>query len=161
MIIKGPINTVTQSGSHLMADQSGAVYQWVNCNGMIPIAGATGQTFTPDSNGQYAVFLIKDGCVDSSGCINVTNVGVTAPGSTSTKMSVYPNPASGQITVKAWIGLAGGQVLLRDMAGKVIRQEEIKSNMLTIDVSTLSTGMYIVELNDGRERYMERVSVVR
>lgn len=50
-----PDTAVTQSGNTLTAVEAGASYQWINCATNQPIAGATGQSFTPVSSGSYAV----------------------------------------------------------------------------------------------------------
>ncbi len=69
--------TVSQTGPLLTSMQSGAAYQWIDCgNGNTPVAGATGQSFTATSNGQYAVFLTFGNCSDTTLCVNVTNVGL-------------------------------------------------------------------------------------
>ena len=49
-------NTVTVSGTTLTANQTGASYQWVDCdNGNAAISGETNASYTPTVTGNYAV----------------------------------------------------------------------------------------------------------
>jgi hypothetical protein len=65
-------NAVTQVGSLLTADQSGATYQWLDCdNNYAVINGETNQSYTPAITGNYAVEVTLNGCVDTSTCFLV------------------------------------------------------------------------------------------
>ena len=67
--------TLTPSGVTLTANQSGAIYQWVNCDsGSAPIPGETSQSFTATTSGNYAVNLTLGACTQTSACENVTLV---------------------------------------------------------------------------------------
>lgn len=69
--------TTTVNGSTVTAVQSGT-YQWINCTGNTPVSGATSQSFTPAQTGNYAVIIANNGCVDTSGCVNVVVCSLTA-----------------------------------------------------------------------------------
>jgi hypothetical protein len=72
-----PDNNVTQSGALLTADQTGATYQWLDCddNNSI-ISGETNQSYTPTLTGNYAVEVTMNGCVDTSSCFLVDYSGI-------------------------------------------------------------------------------------
>jgi hypothetical protein len=71
------VNTsVIQAGSTLTANAVGAGYQWLDCNGYIPLSGETSQSFTADSSGSYAVIITQGGCSDTSDCYQVYIGGV-------------------------------------------------------------------------------------
>ena len=62
--------TITQIGSTLASNESGAVYQWIDCdNGNATIVGEVNQTFVATVNGSYAVIVDNGICVDTSACI--------------------------------------------------------------------------------------------
>jgi hypothetical protein len=62
-------NTVTVTGSMIMANQTVASYQWVDCdNAFAPILGEISQSFTATVTGNYAVEIEVNGCVDTSAC---------------------------------------------------------------------------------------------
>lgn len=69
-------NDLTQNGVVLSAVQSGASYQWLDCdNGHAPLSNKIFQSFTPGSTGNYACEVTYTNCfgtqVDTSMCIYV------------------------------------------------------------------------------------------
>jgi len=66
--------SVNQSGATLTASATGASFEWINCNGNIPVQGDTNQSFTASVTGSYAVVITQNGCVDTSNCFTA-NVG--------------------------------------------------------------------------------------
>ena len=75
------VNTsVTQTGTTLTADASGAAYVWLNCNGFTTVPNQTGQSFTSTSTGSYAVIITQNGCADTSSCYSTDltcNISIT------------------------------------------------------------------------------------
>jgi sugar lactone lactonase YvrE len=72
--------SVTQSGLMLTANATGAAYVWINCNGRIPVTGATHQSFTATTQSNYAVIVTQNGCTDTSACFMVDtgcNISIT------------------------------------------------------------------------------------
>lgn len=70
-------NTVTQTGALLEADQTGATYQWLDCdNNYAIINGETNQSYTPAVTGNYAVEVNLNGCIDTSTCYLVDYTGI-------------------------------------------------------------------------------------
>ena len=58
-------------------------------------------------------------------------------------LSIYPNPASNFVTISGFIE---GENIIRitDLSGRRIIQTEIHNSETTIDISGLSSGVYIV-----------------
>ena len=76
-ITPNPDVSVTQNGATLTSNQSGATYQWVDCNQDFAIVtGETNQSFTPISTGNYAVIVTVNGCSDTSDCRLVDYTGI-------------------------------------------------------------------------------------
>ena len=72
-----PDNNVTQVGTLLTADQTGATYQWLDCyNNFATVNGATSQSFTLQNTGNYAVEVMVNGCSDTSACYIVDYTGI-------------------------------------------------------------------------------------
>ena len=68
-------NGITNSSPALMANATGAAYQWLDCdNNYSLIAGETNQSFTATANGSYAVEVTQNNCRDTSNCELVTLV---------------------------------------------------------------------------------------
>ena len=65
----------TISSSTLTAIATNATYQWLDCNNNnTPIIGETNQSFSPTSNGSYAVEVTQNGCTAVSSCYTVNNL---------------------------------------------------------------------------------------
>lgn len=63
------VNTsVEQNNYTLNANETNATYQWFNCSTTQGIADSTANSFTAFVDGEYAVVITKDGCVDTSNC---------------------------------------------------------------------------------------------
>jgi uncharacterized delta-60 repeat protein len=63
---------VSVSGITLTSAQSGATYQWIDCNNSnAPIDGETSQSYTPDESGDYAVVITIGNCEETSACVSV------------------------------------------------------------------------------------------
>lgn len=137
-------SSVTQAGNTLTAVQSGANYTWVDCNnGNQSIAGANGQSFTPSSNGSYAVIVEQNGCTVTSNCLAITVVGLENV--QAGQFRVYPSPASTEINVELDKTIA---IRLVDVTGKLLLELN-GSSIYRIDVTDLSPGMYIIESDEG------------
>ncbi len=65
-------------------------------------------------------------------------------------LKIYPNPAESYVTLTAERSIAG--VAVYSMSGAIVKQQEGDGNELTVDVSGLAPGVYIVETktSDGR-----------
>jgi hypothetical protein len=67
---------------------------------------------------------------------------------------VYPNPSSSIVNVKAFLLNEYGKLQITDIAGRIVYVKliESNSNLISLDVSNLSNGIYQILLNDGSEQ---------
>jgi hypothetical protein len=141
-----PNTNVTQTGATFTA-QPGLMYQWLNCQTNQPIAGATNQSYTATTNGQYAVIVSNATCTDTSVCYSITNIGLHEAHLPA--VSMYPNPTSGMLNISSpqpWqkaevTDLLGRTVLTH--AYRLAGQPEPKEEL---DLSKLPTGIYLVKV---------------
>ncbi|WP_347174694.1 choice-of-anchor V domain-containing protein [Polaribacter uvawellassae] len=61
--------------------------------------------------------------------------------------TVYPNPVRDNLNIQLPTGVIKADVSVFDMSGKLIRNVNISAQNNTINVSELSTGVYILKLN--------------
>ncbi len=138
-----PITTVVPNGSQLIAVQSGATYQWVNCttNQNVPAPQGVQQTLIPDSiNHQYKVIINLNGCVDTSACfVNMT--GIDEEMLQTYGWIVYPNPNNGSFTVHL---VENALFDLVDMNGKVIRSYNNLITGANNITENLPAGVYML-----------------
>jgi Tfp pilus assembly major pilin PilA len=141
--------TVTLNNGELTATSPGSTFQWINCDGNVPIPGAIGSTFTPTATGNYAVIATNSsGCTAVSSCITVVVVSVrdllSANG-----WSLQPNPASSYTTVVLKEALTADVALeVFDPAGRLLHQQHIAAGtyQVTLDVSNFPDGMLMIRL---------------
>ena len=76
-------------------------------------------------------------------------------------MRVFPNPANDRLNV-ALSSAANAVVSIKDMTGRVVLQQASnRSSMLTLDVQSLPTGTYIVEISSENELRRQVVQIVK
>ncbi len=139
--------SVTFAAPALIANATVATYQWMYCDSTI-IAGATNQSYTPTTNGMYAVIVTQNSCTDTSSCYNVLNVGIENSPLESGRCVIYPNPATG--TIKITFTLHAPQkasLKIYDTKGRCIANLADKTfhageSKLTHDVRNLENGIY-------------------
>ncbi|WMI70224.1 LamG-like jellyroll fold domain-containing protein [Mangrovimonas sp. YM274] len=140
---------VSLSETTLTAAQTGATYQWVDCdNDNAVLDGATAQTFTPEASGNYAVEITVDGCVTTSGCmaVEVESLGVEDT-LFANNLKVYPNPTSGNVKVILNGVYETVDAQLVSITGKVVAQYQFSNtNEFAIDLNNINSGLYFLNL---------------
>ena len=144
------INTgVTANGNVLTAVESGATYQWLDCdNGNNPISGATNQSYTALSNGNYAVVISQSNCTDTSMCASVTNVGIEKFDFDA--LSIYPNPVNSFLTIDLKVVNQPYNCTITTLDGKQMMQHlNLTDHLFNIDLSDYSKGVYLIQMQTG------------
>lgn len=75
---------------------------------------------------------------------------------------IYPNPTDDQLTVRFSTGASMDmEILVRDLAGKVVGSEFVKAqtgtNLVLMDFAGYASGAYMVELRSGNSKQVSRV----
>ena len=126
----------------LSADASGYTYQWVDCdNGNTPVAGATSQSFTPTSGGNYACVVDNGECSVTTACLS-SAVGLHENGNDSA-LTIYPNPAAHFVHIE--VGKPT-EIIILNNCGQLLKKEWIDENNSQIDVSELTPGFYFFQI---------------
>jgi len=77
-----------------------------------------------------------------------------------TAINVYPNPVTDQVSI-SFDELTVSEVNLQviDVLGTVVYSQKISSvkNVETIDLETLTTGVYFIQLNANDSRFTQRI----
>lgn len=148
LVIPQVNDTIILSGDSLVAKEASAAYQWVSCEeelNMVP--GATARSYVPVLSGTYAVLLSKDGCVDTSNCIEFNVVGTSDMRSHSAPL-VYPVPFSDRLHIKASAEYQVSGIKLWNTQGVLVRNWQARSvsERETVLEVYVDPGAYIVEL---------------
>ena len=64
---------------------------------------------------------------------------------------MYPNPATDRLHIKTQMGMGGGAVVIRALDGRVVSETLIISEMTTIDLAPLSSGLYHLIVNEKQQ----------
>lgn len=124
-------------------NQTGATYQWLDCNTNTSISGATSQTFIPTSNGSYACVVTNGVCSDTTICTIINNVSIEQ--NNQTVITIYPNPANDFVVLTTGVEMM--EIELIDITGKtMVTPQGVKGKTYFMDVSSLSEGSYILRI---------------
>lgn len=143
-----PDTTVTFASGTLTVAEGGAQYQWTDCDGTV-LEGATAQTFTPPTNGTYAVEVTIGDCTLGSGCHMVTGMGVAT--TEADLFRLYPNPTSGLVVVERSTATRSPWRLL-DAYGRLVRSGTLEGLRGTLDLEGLAPGTYGLHWTDDPQR---------
>ncbi len=114
--------TVTEVAPNLTANAATANYRWLDCDDNYAfLAGETGQTFTATMNGNYAVEVTENSCVDTSDCVVVNNITVGLEEGEEPQFQVHPNPSNGELVVE-FPAETSGLIKVYEQAGKLLEE---------------------------------------
>jgi photosystem II stability/assembly factor-like uncharacterized protein len=149
---------VIQNGTELMSNQTGASYQWLTCPAFTVIPGATSQTYTASGNGNYAVQVMYNNCIDTSMCFEVNSVGITS--STLPILQIYPNPTQGRLHVQVSQTLEDATLRIFNITGQLISQSEhIKGLEFETTLHDQPNGLYFIHLMDGEHQLIDKFQI--
>jgi Secretion system C-terminal sorting domain len=158
MVITTVNNGLTISGNVLTATQSGASYQWINCNTQLPIVGATNQNFTPTTSGLYQVNITLNGCSAKSNCQNFVPESIDEIQDL-IGVDIYPNPASDFITINIK-EYKNSNIKIVDMTGKEILSAEGKQ-IQNINVGSCANGNYLIIISNAKNNTIYKIVINR
>ncbi|MEO8085706.1 MAG: T9SS type A sorting domain-containing protein [Bacteroidota bacterium] len=147
---------IIQSGDTLFAIQGSASYQWYLDGNLIP--GATDYFYIAPQSGDYNVV-----CTDGNGC-EVEAVIFDVIASTQNpigglEFAIFPNPVEGKMTIDSremTIKAISIYNLLGEMVFKTAIPDSNARQQTEIDVRTLASGVYIVELAGAEKNFRSR-----
>lgn len=148
-------NSTALSGETITANATGATYRWLDCNnGMAVIPGETGNSYTATSNGNYAVEVTVNGCIENSSCVLVATLGVTENEFSST-FKMYPNPVK---TILKVVSKTDATYSIINQLGQEIKQFNSLANTVNeINVENLPKGIYFIKNN--KSKYCKKIVI--
>jgi hypothetical protein len=106
----------------------------------------------------YKTWVVKtDACgeLEYDGCPPVTVLSEGEPSA----FEMFPNPASAEVEVCSEQSICS--VMLKDECGRIVLREIANSFRLTVDVSHLAPGMYLLEADFGPSGFLNRNRVTQ
>ena len=126
-------------------DANSPIYTWYLNGEILP---ETNSEYTPSINGEYSVEITDSLGCEVSAYVTINNVSILEQ--VNKKVSIYPIPASNQITIDS-----GNNKIktakLYTLEGKLIKEKYFNSNLFIINKGQLGSGIYYIQLefNDG------------
>jgi hypothetical protein len=150
-----PNDTILLNGLNFTAADNQDSYQWLDCNqGFLAIAGATQQSFTPTSNGSYAVKTTKGNCADTSDCVLFTS----GKDLLTSQIRIYPQPVKDKLYIEMPETSQSTELILIDAMGRIVVKEKGR-NIQSISVLKLPAGLYQLKVFTGKEMQVFAVMV--
>ncbi|MEQ8623323.1 MAG: SBBP repeat-containing protein [Vicingaceae bacterium] len=123
-------------------------FQWLDCDSSWSIIpDDTNRTFSPTKNGNYAVQITENACVDTSACVEITALSVIK-NSFKENIEVFPNPTNGNFAIKFENPQNTLFVRLSTVKGKLITSETFKNVAFIPMELNNAKGIYFLEIQD-------------
>jgi alkaline phosphatase D len=149
--------TVSQVANTLTSNEVGATYQWLNCPGMTVINGATNQSFTATSNGDYAVVVVSNnGCLDTSVCYSISGLGILE-NTFGDGLLIYPNPTDGHFSVDLGYTYSSIRLTIETIDGKTIESTSYQESQLLHLNLKEPAGIYLVIIESVQHKAIIRL----
>jgi hypothetical protein len=99
-------------------------------------------------NGQYTQLILN-----AVGCDSIITINVSLNFTNTIELpvqsfSIFPNPASSVVNIKADATLLGKTYSIYDLAGKVVLRGKLNAENTSIEVQNLSGGIYLFSLGE-------------
>lgn len=148
--------TITINQLSLISNQYSASYQWLTCPDYNVIQGADQQTFNPLLDGEYAVEITYNGCIDTSNCIVFSGIGIEEDQNGT--LGIFPNPfqSSLEIELNQTTGENKHIVIYNDLGQKMYEEttDELKH---IVNTTSFEKGIYLVRIIDQSSIYTYKV----
>jgi hypothetical protein len=149
-------NSVTQSNEILTAGEFGATYQWLNCPGMTEILEATSLSYAVTSNGDYAVAISKNGCLDTSACFTVSNLEIIN-NDFGSGILTYPNPTTGHFSIHLGATYNDIRISMTDLSGKLVFEKSFaEGSIINLNIEE-AAGLYLLQIISDDKKAVIRV----
>jgi hypothetical protein len=147
-----PVNEILFSVPSFFSTATAPSYQWFK--NMEPIVGATNRSFVWDGEpGQFFVLISNATCNRPSNTLVITGTDRE-----SADISVYPNPSTGIIFVKA---PEGSNLFLRDLFGSLLWSAKAGRGVLESPHLERSSGVLLLEVHHGAGKEFFKVVIVK
>jgi len=150
--------TTSTNGPTITANNANGTYQWLNCDSNYSIIqNEISRSFSANVNGNYAVEITENGCIDTSNCVNISTVGLFE-NINSQLINIYPNPTTGYFTMEMGIASDNTEISIFNIHGKLISRQTINnSNITQLDLTNQPSGIYFTMVKLVNESFTVKI----
>jgi hypothetical protein len=107
--------------------------------------GETNALLVPASNGDYAVQVTQNGCIDTSACVNIITIGIDE-NSFGKNLLVYPNPTDGNFSIDLGQHYQVVKITITDLRGRVVQSNIYNQSQLLRLKLEEPAGIYLLKI---------------
>jgi len=151
VLVHDELPFVSVDDFELSCNIDNASYQWLECDNFQVIENATDQFYTPNENGNYAVIVTKNNCVDTSDCVALYGLSVDDLKS-AFEILIFPNPTNGEFKITSSKKLLNVNVDVYNLNGQIVYSDVFNnSDNLSFNL-TVESGCYFLYLKSDNEQ---------
>lgn len=123
---------------------------------------SSGQVFAISNRTVWAKAVsVENSAIADSIQITISNQGLSTQTLTVNVIELYPNPTTSWISIQATEALGSAILMVVDMNGKVIFEDQVSENQLTesykLDMSTYANGVYQIKINGNDYQFQRQI----
>lgn len=139
--------TITQVGTSLQSSSASGNQWYTNGN---PIAGATGQTYTPPASGNFSVQVTSNGCTSPmSSDFNFLITAINSP-VLERNIKIWPNPAVNDLFITYQNNTHPMELRVYALNGMAVSGPMNFTSRIDIDTRGWARGAYVIVIRDKK-----------
>ena len=157
----GSNKSLSISGTNLISNASNSSYQWLDCGrNYETIPGEINQSYTATTNGNYAVEITLNSCIDTSACQSINKLSIFE-NHKETLAEVYPNPSSGDLHIDLLSRHENITITLKSILGQIVLLKTFKDvQRIKLEINELP-GLYVLEVEADLVRKSKLLEIVK
>ncbi|MFN5830033.1 MAG: PKD domain-containing protein [Bacteroidota bacterium] len=147
------LNTITCTNQSSIDNNAPLNYTWLFGDGTS--SNLQNPTHTYANPGSYTVTLVASNCIFSDTLTLTVQIGPAASieQSKASSFNIFPNPTQNVLSVTGLDAAENHAFQIFDVAGRPVLMGTLQGTQGSIDVSSLSAGIYVLHINNYAKKY--------
>ncbi|MFN7846916.1 MAG: PKD domain-containing protein [Bacteroidota bacterium] len=147
------LNTITCTNQSSIDNNAPLNYTWLFGDGTS--SNLQNPTHTYANPGSYTVALVASNCIFSDTLTLTVQIGPAASieQSNASSFNIFPNPTQNVLSVTGLDAAENHAFQIFDVAGRPVLMGTLQGTQGSIDVSSLSAGIYVLHINNYAKKY--------
>lgn len=150
--------TTSLNGDTITANNGNGIYRWLYCNkNYARLYGENDQSLIVKANGNYAVEITENGCVDTSACISVIKSGLS-DFEPFEMLVVYPNPSSDNFKIEFGKEVMNAVLEVTNIQGNLVYSTQIQNSFEANIRLNETAGIYMLTIKS--KEYLKTIRLI-